>query len=367
MTIKELEDSRAPMLNETFVAGSSVNPTTVTVGTHIWGDAVRSRPRPSILDVTGYKLSRYEVNPTYFDKTTIQLGKLYGRRGSSSHVYPSGARSVTENVNGDAGLTKALAKMSKSSAGWGENLVEGKQTLNMLKNRITSIYRMGMALKRGDIRAAYDALSLPYDPKVARKLRDMPVSKRLSNGYLELSLGLKPLVEDISGTAKAYADGLAKRGSKIGRSSGKVPGKLDWEPGKDLSPLVPVGGYSGVITNPTALAANQLGILNVPQILWDKMPLSFVFDWFIPIGTLLGALTGGAGIGSIRAYTTNQTRTTLYVGPNSGDAHTLWYVSYVGQRVPKNAMPSLDVLQRGSGTDWGKLVTLAALFRQRLG
>jgi hypothetical protein len=55
------------------------------------------------------------------------------------------------------------------------------------------------------------------------------------------------------------------------------------------------------VTNPSGLAnrMNDFGIFDVPRYLWEVTPLSFVADWFIPIGDWLGAMSPKVGVNVI--------------------------------------------------------------------
>jgi hypothetical protein len=64
-------------------------------------------------------------------------------------------------------------------------------------------------------------------------------------------------------------------------------------------------GYVGVsvkvvlyadVSNAWLDFVNSMGFLNPIEILWELLPLSFVIDWFLPIGTFLAALTADIGI-----------------------------------------------------------------------
>jgi len=95
--------------------------------------------------------------------------------------------------------------------------------------------------------------------------------------------------------------------------------------------------------------------------------LSFVFDWLIPLGTFLGALSGTAGLGSVSAWAKTQRRSTYYAGPHTGDRNTVSQMIYTGNRINRPALPSISVLLHGGAADWGQYVTLMALFRQAVG
>jgi len=56
------------------------------------------------------------------------------------------------------------------------------------------------------------------------------------------------------------------------------------------------------VDNPFVYGLNSLGFINPFEVIWELMPLSFVFDWFIPFGAFLEALTGWFGTTFFTGY-----------------------------------------------------------------
>lgn len=50
------------------------------------------------------------------------------------------------------------------------------------------------------------------------------------------------------------------------------------------------------ITNPTLKTADQLGLLNPGLVAWERVPFSFVIDWFIPIGDWIAQVPPLTGV-----------------------------------------------------------------------
>lgn len=55
---------------------------------------------------------------------------------------------------------------------------------------------------------------------------------------------------------------------------------------------------------------NQLGLLDPVSLAWNLLPMSFVFDWFIPVGTFLDGFTATEGLTYQDGYTTQWVRHT---------------------------------------------------------
>lgn len=374
MTVKYLQQTMSPQSCIEYNLGTPVYYTRTT-GATIYGDAGRSRPKPIIRTVTPFTFYSHEVNGVILDKTYLDgLGRKRGRVGPPLWVYPSGFRTVNDTDNGTAGLLKALAKNAGSRASYGESFAESKQTWNTLKNLTMQLGKAGMAIKRGDWKAVARALDVDYSGSLREKVEKIKPAKRLSDGYLAFQFGIMPVVEEIRNTAEVYAKGLTERGSKAGNDSGSRPSPLGTEDWKDQNrPSLPVlssrGGYRGTVRNEKLRNLNELGLLNAPLLAYQLTRMSFIFDWILKVSTILGALTGTAGLSQVTMWRHAVSRRTTFCGPGSNTAFTLNTVTYTGVRTPVISgvpPPSLKALTAGSGNDAGKLVTLAAVFRQQL-
>ena len=49
------------------------------------------------------------------------------------------------------------------------------------------------------------------------------------------------------------------------------------------------------LESPLIATAAQVGMINPLEIVWERLPYSFVVDWFAPVGPWLNALTAASG------------------------------------------------------------------------
>lgn len=367
MATKTISDTRHPVKVATWLFGKEVSSSTIIRGDSSTGTAVFHRPRPPWPDCTGYLFRSQQLSTEIVDNRVNSGFGLSGKIGTPEFVYSDRVPTVkTEMESGMAGLTRALAKQTGSGATLGESLAESKQTFDMISKRARQLGNFALAIKRGDMARAASVLGIGI-PKNAKALLKGPYHRRAANAYLETMYGWAPVVQEISNVAKLYADGLTDRGIEVGSRSGNPTGQAKegfGRPDASLDDLPSRGGYRGVITNPMAYNANAMGLLNPLQTGYNLIGLSFVFDWLVPLGAYLGALTGTAGLSQVSSWRVAMTRTTRTLSTPKGSF--MYEVAYSGERIPTIALPSLDVLRHASAMRAGQFVSLAALFAQRL-
>lgn len=120
--------------------------------------------------------------------------------------------------------------------------------------------------------------------------------KRSSQLYLEGVFGWLPLMQDIY-DAFNVLDGAHRSAPARGKSSmvystrvTDVNHRLTIQ--TELGALV---GAQGMISDPNLALLGDLGLVNPAAIAWDKVPYSFVVNWFIPIGGYLSSFTDLVG------------------------------------------------------------------------
>lgn len=199
--------------------------------------------------------------------------------------------------------TKALLKISDSKAGIGEDLATFRQTVGMIRNPARAL--------ASSLKAAHtDRSLLPFLTRSIRAVkRDGPL-KTAAARYLEYVYGWKPLVADIHGIMELMkAKGqnpllLSGVGSSHVRGPTKV-GSFNDVSNKCINTVGPCVEDVHVKckiwgridpTHAGLRALNQLGLLNPLSLSWELMSWSFVLDWFVPIGSVLNALTAPAGL-----------------------------------------------------------------------
>lgn len=221
---------------------------------------------------------------------------------------------LTQAPGRNEAVTKALNKLADQKAGLGEGIATLGQTLKM-------VLAPGHALA-GSLKSFYRDKSLrPYINKSIRQLRREGVSREISNRYLEYVYGWAPLMSDIYGCielAKQQSNGpLIIRGT--GRSSttsneynkgGRVLSASSVSCVQSIAQHNVVCKLDATPNAHTGLRAlNQLGLVNPLSLAWDLTPWSFVFDWFVPVGPMLSALSAPMGLTFLSGYVSQRSTT----------------------------------------------------------
>lgn len=177
-------------------------------------------------------------------------------------------------------LNNLRTKIVGSSFNPGIFLVEGDHALAMIWNaavRIGSAYRYA---RRGDFRKAVYRLTGRFKAK-----------GKIPSNWLELQYGWIPLLND------AY-DGAQYIAHSVGRPlvykvrTGRVKSqKMVYHAG---NPIVTRTGYRVDETHLTCFltevnTVKLSGLTDPLSVLWERLPYSFVLDWFLPIQAFLNA------------------------------------------------------------------------------
>lgn len=231
--------------------------------------------------------------------------KLWG-----SYSGPGTPTSVTPPYSNRNDLEVAAMKnLQQAKIDIGVLLVELRETVSHLVRRTKDVAAVLSAVKRRDWRFLKSRF-----PKVK--------PKSFSDPYLEYSFAIRPLLSDINDLQTLIREGLDYHLFVTSRA--RLTSK----------PAVTRRGYSvssGVTCHETVKifakvederlsALQQLGLANIPHALWNGVPLSFVLDWFLPIGDQLALMSADAGLMFSSAYYSCKTSGTVdssrtYNGP----------------------------------------------------
>jgi hypothetical protein len=182
-------------------------------------------------------------------------------------------------------LGKLREKVMGSTFNAAVFLAEGHQALELITSAATAIYKAHLHASRGDFKKATAAIS-GYEKKQGRSAMPRAVGRKwLANQY-----GVQPLLNDVQDAAKTLAHFLS------------FPLQQTYTVSRKRSGAVLTGNPIRFHTTGTGFHAKKIKAIirevNVPQLLgltdvasvaWEKLPYSFVADWFIPIGSYLSA------------------------------------------------------------------------------
>lgn len=138
------------------------------------------------------------------------------------------------------------------------------------------------------------------------------VGDALASRWLDYALVLAPTLNDVYGVVQHVNQRLRKhriraRGvavqtySTADRGSGS---KSSHRYGGSGVKYVSMTSYTMRISDESLYLANQLGFADPLGLAWELTTLSFVIDWFIPIGSYLSALTGSVGTEFVSGFET---------------------------------------------------------------
>lgn len=201
------------------------------------------------------------------------------------HTYPSGGL-FCQDTDVYRCLSNAMEKISTPEADYAVMLAELSETIGMLINPLAGLRK--------------------FIRKVARRKQSFKdTADLMSSTWLEIRYGVIPFMNDINVLLKRTEEIVRLKGQTY-RVSSKVPllynkyvEDRSWAPagnsGLQVSGINTVTEettlYSHVLYTPIVdFALNSLDGRNLPSVLWEKTPYSFVVDWFIDVGSWLRAI-----------------------------------------------------------------------------
>lgn len=221
-------------------------------------------------------------------------------RGIGNFQYDFDISSHVQNADREANV-KALNSLNDAKAQLAVDLAEGNKTYAMIADNAQAAARALLAAKRGRWGEIPGYLGMSQ--------RDVLTGRFAANRWLEYQYGWKPLFSSIHGYQEAYKEGLRKKTMLItgkGRSKLNLRKQGSWDRGANLHFVQ--GGistkYVARVNNEYLHNADRLGVLNPASIAWELYPFSFVVDWFVPIGSILSAVTATAGLEFVSGQTT---------------------------------------------------------------
>jgi hypothetical protein len=212
------------------------------------------------------------------------------RDPAAMYSLPSSAKSMLE--------IKALNKLRNQQFNAGVAIAEAGETAKLFT---TSVRRIASAVQSFRTSRPRD-----FSQAVANEgKRNRDGSwKRVPDSWLELQYGWNPLMADINGAVNELSQTVRRNDPVI-----VVKSK------KSFSTTLPFGFtalnctvYQDIATSVDAKVKlvyklnnwilaeiSRLGLSNPLEIVWERVPYSFVIDWFLPVGNWLSALGGDFG------------------------------------------------------------------------
>lgn len=210
-------------------------------------------------------------------------------------------------------LASRLGNRVNSGLNLGVALAELPQALAMISSSALKLYRSYKAASRGDFASAFRAVTGSVRThSYRRRAHTYDVA---SHNWLELQYGWLPLMSDCYSAAnfidgylnrplKTKAEARYKRTAPIGNLTDSFGGRWDYRAKENSIRGRALAFYSEIDWS------RMIGLQDPLPIIWEKVPFSFVFDWFVPIGTYLQSRQA---LGSIDALFVISKKTRNYV------------------------------------------------------
>lgn len=239
---------------------------------------------------------------------------------------------------------------------------EGRQTVAMVARTATTLASAYRDLRRGNWYGCLGSLGIWGSASQRRRYyREFGVNPRTAaaNHWLQLQYGWKPMLMDVKNAAETLAETVEKqektelstRASIRKQNVVTVPGKL-----MGVSPHIICTetqlwdeSYKGIWRfKPTNLNSwGSFGLLNPALVAWELLPLSFVADWFLPVGRYLEGLDVplrfdhlGGSIGYRRSVSSRR-ENWVFEGHPHGGSQLADYVEV--SRAPLTGPPTVDL------------------------
>jgi len=318
------------------------------------------------------------VTPSHMTATYRRYRKLHVRTPTGDPAYwaelrgissPFSATSTYANFKSVSNLNnRSLSNLAERKMNLGETLAEAKGSFDTIAKRATQFYRMARALRRGDIYSA--ARELGIERKKAKRIKrktarpGQSVSEAAASGYLELAFGWMPIVSDVYAATDIINNGLNKPGSNVRVVSAVSDTYTHVHKSSTFEHIVKCRCrvmHNYAFAHPSAgHTMAQLGIDNPVATLYAIQPLSFVLDWFLPIGDFLEGFTARSGLGSGDSQVLYHTVHTMK--PNYSNYINGVLENKIVQRRIISPLPSLPDFQVPD--QLGQAITALALIRQ---
>jgi len=185
------------------------------------------------------------------------------------------------------------------------------QTVSMITKAAKAIDTVFRSLRKGDLRSAGKAVNITISSRKQTKYRRQmglaktktDIDQALASGVLLVQYGIKPLIQDVVGAAEQLAQ--HHMGSQWSFCRAKVRKKDSIGFSSDTYGIAVTGAwkidyscsYTCRFSADTDIhLITKLGLTNPAVVLWEKLPWSFVIDWFIPVGDFLSSLDATNGL-----------------------------------------------------------------------
>lgn len=271
----------------------------------------------------------------------------------------------------DIAITEAYSRIDFSEAALLATLGELPETVRGLVSIFKRAYKILKAIRKHDMRFLLSQIS----------------PKELADRYMEYRYGIRPLIYDVSDILSAYNhtglpfDRYSFRG-KASAFAESGPVEFNYYSNSEFVYKAysqvkrEVTARAGCITQLHSLSkANVWGLDQPIETLWERLPYSFVVDWFFNVGKTISSFTPEAGCEILASFVTMEDVTswsiagghvtnvpnTIYTHKGTTYAPVYGKVHRIKTRTPNPSRPIVPSFQ--VRLDCFKLLDLAIMIR----
>jgi hypothetical protein len=255
-----------------------------------------------------------------------------------------------------------------SRADLATTVLERKQAMEMVTNRLLKLGKGFRELRRLEFAAAARTFGMEREPRRATARAE---ARDFGGLVLEYQLGWRPLVQSIYDMidvlqnpikdqqirARAQISGLERYDYQVGEYGQHYD---EWS-GAFRVQL----GCSVRVSNPNLLLANQMGLVNPVAWIWELTTLSFVVDWIVNVGDVISSWSDFVGFDVLNPYVTYSGVTNC----NHAYVNYGWYlrgqVAWTARSPGTIPGPKLSI-KPFTGLSWQRGATATSLLLQTL-
>jgi len=252
--------------------------------------------------VDGKYLPGHNGDNRYLNQHNYTMNEQVSTRKKGTGAYiGSGTTIVSGWTAADSVLlqNELISHIKGHDFNLGVALGEGKMTVRLVQSTLSRLGKAYIQVRKGNLSGAAFTLGIKnYSRKAVRGIKPprnrgnvpklKPRSEQIAKKWLELQYGWVPLMNDVFEAAKAYekhANGPRKTKFQARRTR-LTKNSLIVSDQKHTGTARESRSVSYIMVESMSVP-RELGLLDPVSVAWELMPLSFVVDWFIPIGSYL--------------------------------------------------------------------------------
>lgn len=266
-----------------------------------WSRVDGTSPLVYIPDFGGYRNER-NARGFYGFTSSVESGFVNTATGGTAPCPSiSGMRQIVEN--------ELLSKVRNTQVDLGVALGEYKETAktfvqsaHWVLNTLRNVRRRSFNVEE----AFRDLANVRGRPtRVRDDFRDF--ASVSSNLWLMYSYGIRPLIKDVYDACSALQKRYQEKPPRKRVKANRFESVSAFAKGGAYSNLVRgsismKGEIGFAIDNPLLKTLDECGVLNPLSVAWELVPLSFVVDWFIPVGKFLTNVVPPQGVSYIDGW-----------------------------------------------------------------